>query len=312
MKFKLDSPQSVNTVPLDYSGKVVLLGSCFSDEIAGKLKNAGFAHLSNPFGTIFHPLALANGIKQALSAEPVFDYLQDKNYAYCWDASHLLYAPSREEMQKRMEAEAATLKNTLSEASHLFITLGTSWAYEEISLQKTVANCHKQNANRFVKKLSTVDEMKANWLEVLIKLKEINPQLYVCFTVSPVRHIKDGLVENNRSKARLFELLNQLEIETNVGYFPSYEIVLDELRDYRFYASDLIHPSVAAIDYVWEKWLEAYCSEETKNTVKQVENLRLLAAHQLMKPESVEANRFLEEMERKIQDFLLANPAVVW
>lgn len=308
MKFKLDSPPIRVEKQIDHSSSIVLLGSCFSDEIAHKLKQAGFRCLSNPFGTLFHPVPLANTIIQSSSASPKFDFFNEPDASFCWDASHALSGESEIEIRKTIAERAENLKSTLENASHLFITLGSSWAYEEKELGKIVANCHKQPGNRFNKKLTAVSEMLDLWLSAIRKIKQINPEIAIIFTVSPVRHSKDGLAENNRSKARLFELISQLEENLPLGYFPSYEIVLDELRDYRFYASDLVHPSADAIQYVWEKWLAAFCTEDTQKLVQQVLNLRKLDAHRSLNS----AVSFENEKREKIQSFLAANPAVVW
>jgi hypothetical protein len=164
----------------------------------------------------------------------------------------------------------------------------------------------------FEKSLTDLDSMAEIWRETLIQLKTLNPKLEVVFTVSPIRHIKDGLIENNRSKARLFELIEKLKTNFPIYYFPAFEIILDELRDYRFFKSDGIHPNEMAIQYVWQRLTETLMSTETQKLCNEIVQLRQMENHQSLYPQSVEHQEFLLKTKEKIQQFLVNNPSVIW
>lgn len=271
---------------LDHSAPVLFLGSCFSDEIAAKAHYFGFDTASNPFGTIFHPLALSRFLQETLrDSLPTERIIERDNYYFSWDASSLVYGNSPSELSALLREKRSAWREKLARATHLFITFGSAWGYLNTH-QELVANCHKFPSQQFTKVLSEGGELLASWKETLALLRTHYPQLNIVFTVSPVRHSRDGLVENNRNKALLIELTRQLEQEHTCSYFPSYEIVLDELRDYRFYTKDRVHPNEEAIDYVWERFSDTYFSEATKALCNEVRKYRLAAAHRSHFPDS--------------------------
>jgi hypothetical protein len=192
-----------------------------------------------------------------------------------------IHAKTQFELSAKIHKLAEETREMLSNASHLIITFGTSWGYELIDEQFIVANCHKQVPTRFKKELTPLNELHNTWVEIIKQLQAHFPQLQLIFTISPVRHIRDGIVENNRSKARLFELINLLEQEKNCFYFPSYEIVNDELRDYRFFNADMVHPSPQAIAYVWDCFKKSWIQEESQQIGKEIHAFKRFEAHKI-------------------------------
>jgi hypothetical protein len=199
----------------------------------------------------------------------------------------------------------------LKQAKFLLITLGTAYVYEEKSSRQVVANCHKVPNFNFNKKLLTKQEIIDSYTKTLVKIKDLNPDINIVFTLSPVRHIKDGVIENKRSKAILLTAIHELvEQNDNVSYFPSYEIMMDDLRDYRFYEKDMIHPNQVAIDYIWDKFSKVYFTDETKQLIKEVESLKKDLAHKPFNENSKEHQKFMNTIENKLEKFQLENPTV--
>ncbi len=312
MKLKLDFEFQLNSSKIQHGDQVVLIGSCFSNEMGLLFDNNGFKINSNPFGAIFHPVPLANLILDSINQNQENTIIQRKDLYFSWNAAGTIFQYSEAALNSRLNEIKTQFKQDLLEAKFLFITLGSAIGYVHNQLNGIVANCHKLPSNTFVKSLTNVDSMVEIWSETLIQLKAFNPNLQVIFTVSPIRHIKDGLIENNRSKARLFELIEKLSTKFSLHYFPSYEIVLDELRDYRFFKSDGMHPNQMAIQYVWERLTETMMSAETQKLCQEIVQLRQMENHQSLYPQSAEHQEFLLKTKEKIQQFLVNNPSVIW
>ncbi|MBL4861957.1 MAG: GSCFA domain-containing protein [Crocinitomicaceae bacterium] len=311
MEFKLN--MNIDPIGLDVShgDDIVLMGSCFSDEMSNHFIDSGLNVLSNPFGTLFHPLAIANVMNAALSSSREVDILQRKDLYLSWDSGSKLFAFSELELSAQIEARRKKLRKTLSKAKLLVVTMGTAWGYRNIELNKIVGNCHKSVPEVFEKELSSVDEMLNSWTVLLTTLKELNPELTVVFTVSPIRHKKDGLVENNRSKSRLIELVHQLEGE-NRFYFPSYEVLIDELRDYRYYTSDLVHPNKDAIAYIWNAFKKYLFLENQIVRMDQVKKLNAMLHHISIHKGSEEDKRRIQNAQRKRKDLAANHPGIYW
>lgn len=312
MKFKLDTSIPDYNPKIRHGDALLLLGSCFSDEMAGCFRQAGFRVLSNPFGTVFHPLPLARILENALENKDDFRLFEAKNHWFSWNASNLFSGKSEEELQDNFRRIQLNLRESIQNATYFFITFGTAWGYSLEDEELAVANCHKQPAGRFVRHLSDVETMHAAWEKIIELLHRLNPQLQLVFTVSPVRHAKEGLVENNRSKARLFETITRLESRSKSAYFPSYEIVTDELRDYRFYKEDLVHPNDQAIAYIWEKVQQGFCSPETRALIAEIQKLRLLEGHRPLSKDEAEIRDFEAGRETKIAAFKTRHPEINW
>ncbi len=264
---------------LSHSKGLVFLGSCFSDEIAVKASYTGFHAVSNPVGTVFHPLALARFLSNCLIENPIerLDSVDDRFIS--WDASSKFCIGNRGELLTKLIETRKVFKQALGSSSHLFITFGTAWGYALNEDGIIVSNCHKAPAQCFTKSLTVSDKIVSVWLPLIDELKRSFPQLTLVFTVSPVRHVRDGFVENNQSKAALFDAVRQICEQTESVYFPSYEIVIDELRDYRFFKQDRIHPSEEAIEYVWTRLMQAACTNETIELIEEVVRYRKLKSH---------------------------------
>jgi hypothetical protein len=290
---------------------ILFLGSCFSDEIAAKAKFNGFQVDSNPFGTVFHPLALGRFLLDCLTEQKSEEFIfQREDLFFTLDASTTLYATSQNDLTVKLTELRNNWLNQLKSASHLFVTFGTAWGYQHIESQLLVANCHKLPSQQFVKSLTSSDEITNVWNLILEKLNVLNPNLTVCFTVSPVRHIKDGFVESNQSKAVLIESVRRLQENSKVIYFPSYEIVMDELRDYRFFKQDRVHPNDEAIDYVWNRFVESFCSNETLELCKKLKSLKLALSHKSLHPESQETLAHKKKVEQLCNEFKAVYPFI--
>lgn len=283
---------------------VAFLGSCFSEHLSKKLESFKFNVVSNPLGIIFNPLSLSSFL--TAEKEEILKYNFQRNDVWLnWQSNATVFGYSNEALTQTIEEKREQFFTGLSASNVLFITFGTAWVYEQIDSTVLVANCHKQPANQFRKRLLTVEEIVEQWTITIHHLKEIYPALNVVFTVSPVRHTKDGSVENTRSKSRLLEAIHQLtEHHHSVAYFPVYEFFMDELRDYAFYEKDGIHPNAIAVDLVWSKFEESFFMNKTREWMKDYQKLALKLAHRPLHPDSAEAIDFLAKAKREMDEFM--------
>ena len=237
---------------------------------------------------------------------------KEKIYFFSWNAGGTIFGYAESDLNNQLQEIKRQLKRKIVESKFLFITLGSAIGYVHNQTNKIVANCHKMPFNLFQKELTALSELTETWMETLDLIRQFNPEVEIIFTVSPVRHIKDGLIENNRSKARLFELIENIRTHHEIHYFPSYEIVMDELRDYRFYKSDGMHPNDLAIQYVWEKLKTKMMQAETQKQCKTIIQLRQMEKHVSLYPQSQEHIDFKYTTAKKIENFLTENPNVIW
>ena len=252
---------------IGYEDKILMLGSCFSDEIGEQMKQRNLSVTCNPFGTLYNPLSIANAIHS--SFVHCTSYIVHHDGLWHSMMHHGSFSrPTREEAEEAVKASIETMQKALQEATVVIVTFGTAWIYEMNG--EIVGNCHKLPADRFTRRRLTVEEIVAAWQPII----ERYPDKHWIFTVSPIRHVKDGLHENQLSKATLLMAIEQLldnrqsivpRQSSNRHYFDSYEILLDELRDYRFYADDLVHPSSLAVNYIWERFVDTFCTSQTRN-----------------------------------------------
>ena len=279
---------------LDHSSKMITIGSCFSDTIGEKLNETRFDIMLNPFGTIFHPIALANSIER-FSPHQI---LERDNYFFHWQTGGKHHSTTESELKEQMLTLRDSFEERLKEVDVIMVTFGTAWGYEMKSSGEIVANCHKMPQDLFEKKLYSSSDILSAWKPLV----EAYPQIRWVFTVSPVRHWKDGVRENNLSKGILHQVIHELLVLENASYFPAYEIMLDELRDYRFYAKDYLHPSDEAVDYIWGRFKETYFNERTANLVTKIEGVNNSRAHKLMYPNSEEALNFKRALDRQEEE----------
>lgn len=262
--------------PLDYESKVLFLGSCFAENIGSKLQYYGFDTLINPFGIIFNPVSLAILIEKAAS-NTIFS-IEDVETGFSYYAHSKLNGKNAYETLLNLNEALDLLKIRLSESSHIFITLGTAWVYRHTTKNIIVANCHKQPQTIFEKFLLTPTQIATSLESIKQNIQSINPVASICYTLSPVRHLKDGFIENTQSKSRLHDAI-QNEIGTAAQYFPAYEIVMDELRDYRYYGTDMIHLNETGVDYVWNCFRESGIPSNLFPILQKVEKFRKLKNH---------------------------------
>ncbi len=311
MKFSTEVPVKPLSHKLDYSSKIVSLGSCFAVNMSEKFKQFQFQHSVNPFGILFHPVALANLIEFAAS-DKIFDESDvfcNQEVWSCFDAHSDLNELEDMEILFQLNAKLRTFKADLMQANTLIITLGTAWVYRFIASDKIVANCHKLPQQQFTKEILSVETVKNSLFKIYELVKTLNPSIQFVFTVSPVRHIKDGFVENQQSKAHLIAGLHAFLAEVEEGYyFPSYEIVMDELRDYRYYTADLIHPNAIALDYIWEKFKTHCIAEQAHKTMQLVDEVQKGLAHRPFNPYSEQHGKFLDKLALKLDALLEAYP----
>ena len=303
---------------IDYNSKVLLIGSCFSENIGEKFKYFKFQTRVNPFGILFHPLAIENLITRSINK----DYYSEDDLHFhneqwcCLDVHSKLNQISKEELLNNLNAQIDETHNQLTKTSHIIITLGTSWVYRYISSDKIVANCHKLPQKQFLKELLSIGEITESLEAIITLVRDINPKVNFIFTVSPVRHIKDGYVENMLSKSHLIaavhELLNQKSANVNRQsyYFPSYEIMMDELRDYRFYNADMLHPNEVAVNYIWEKFKSVWLSEDALKTLEIVASIQAKKAHRPFNPKSQAHQEFLSKLQLEIEDLQMKYPHI--
>ncbi|RKF04245.1 GSCFA family protein [Tenacibaculum lutimaris] len=296
---------------INYNSKLLLLGSCFSENIGNKLSYYKFQSEQNPFGILFHPKAIETFITKTTNKEKYTEndvFFHNERW-HSFDAHSVLSSSSKEELLTSLNNNITSAFQQLKSASHVIITLGTAWVYREIATDIIVANCHKIPQKKFLKELLTVEEVSESLEAINSLIKSINPETTIIYTLSPIRHIKDGFVENQRSKAHLLSAIHQTnEPRNNTHYFPSYEIMMDELRDYRFYAEDMIHPNQTAINYIWEKFSEVWFSEEAIETMKEVETIQKGFAHKPFNPNSEAHLLFLKKLQQKKETLLQAFP----
>ncbi|MHC2993094.1 hypothetical protein OB13_16475 [Pontibacter sp. HJ8] len=289
---------------LTLQDRVLTIGSCFADVIGNKLLENKAHVLVNPFGTIFNPLSVCNLLGAAAGKPHAFEQhlVQHQEIWYAYDLHSSLSSPDRQELLQRIDQQLQSTRQALQEAKLLIITLGTAVGYRLHSTGHIVANCHKLPARHFSRQLLTTDEILAAFEHTLPLLRQLNPDLQVLLTVSPVRHIKETIEVNSVSKAILRLVCHQLdERHTQVGYFPAYEIMLDDLRDYRFYGRDMVHPTDTAEDYIWEKFTCAHLAKDFITFLKEWEKVRRALAHRPFHPESAAHQSFLKSTLHQLQ-----------
>lgn len=241
---------------IGYEDKILMVGSCFSDEIGEQMKQRYLDVVCNPFGTLYNPLSIA----QALNMNEMPELIEHEGLWHSMAHHGSLSRADKHEAEEAIRGSIEAMQKALCEANVVIVTFGTSWVYEMNGA--IVGNCHKLPESCFTRRRLSVEEIVAAWKPILEKYSD----KHWLFTVSPIRHIKDGLHENQLSKATLLLALGTIRNQLSaISYFPSYEIMLDELRDYRFYADDLVHPSSLAVNYIWERFVDTFCTNQTKN-----------------------------------------------
>jgi GSCFA family len=278
---------------------VLTIGSCFADAMGNKLHESKFNVLTNPFGTVYNPLSIHKLLSMAINQEApdVTGYCQRDDLFLHHNFHSTFASETKEGLAALLNAQLKLVHQTLKLARVVIITYGTAWVYEQQSTKQVVANCHKLPQQQFSKLLITQKRILESFEKLETLLREFNPAMQIILTLSPVRHIKDSLELNSVSKATLRLSCHTLaENYSNVSYFPAYEFMLDELRDYRFYEPDLIHLTKAATDYIWEKFCGTYLSDEAKIFLTRWNKIKVGLQHTAFNPASESHKRFLNKL----------------
>jgi len=313
---KLTTPVEVSSeMPtLGYTSQVLLMGSCFADRLGQKLVLVKLKCDVNPFGTLYNPLSIAQALQDILTERHYVaqDLLQHQGYWHslmhhgdfsCRDANETL---------SLINGRIGKAHEELKGLTHLFLTFGSAWVFERHG--QVVSNCHKLPAHEFTRRKLTVEEIVGAYIELLASLWKVAPQTKVVMTVSPIRHLHDGLHQNQLSKATLLLAIDRLQelYPDKIHYFPAYELLMDELRDYRFYADDLTHPSEVAVQLVWERFREAFANAKTQQWMDEAERIQQMLEHRPLQQESEAYQQFLRQLITKIDELQKLCPTMDW
>jgi len=296
----VEIPESGNK--LRYQANSLFIGSCFTLNIGEKIQKFKFPAAVNPFGVLYNPVSVSNGVRillnKTLFSEKDLHYYAGKWLSFFHDTS--FSGKNSEEVLRQINNSIATQHDQLKKATFLFISLGTAWVYRHKQTGLIVSNNHKIPAREFERFRLTIEDMVQQFGPLLKNLFQFNPDLHIVFTVSPVRHWKDGAIENQKSKSTLLLGIDEIQKRhPQIEYFPSYEIMMDELRDYRFYASDMIHPGITGIEYIWQRFQDTYMDPETIQIMRQVEKVVKATQH---RPTDIQSKEFQRFAEKQIQN----------
>ena len=294
---------------INHRQKLLLVGSCFTEQVGGKLSQHKFNTLENPNGILFNPVSIANAVLSYISGKR---YSEEDLFFHhelwgSWQHHTRFSHPEQEKVLEQINRSQERASAFLKDADWLMLTLGSAFVYERhdidagIDYGNVVANCHKVPADKFSRRLLSSAEVSAVLSSMLTALKTHNPSLNIIFTISPVRHLREGFIENNRSKAALIQAVHGLTDNDSIFYFPSYELVIDDLRDYRFYAEDMVHPNYAATNYVWQKFTAVSMDETTLQLMKEINTINAARSHKAFNPASGAHKKFMQSnMEKAI------------
>ncbi|RAU83542.1 GSCFA domain-containing protein [Pontibacter arcticus] len=302
--FRTEVQVKPTNLHLTHQHKALTIGSCFAEVIGRKLLQHKADVLVNPFGTIFNPISLCLLLKAAATQVYTFDehLVEHNGIWYAYDFHSSLSSPSKTQLLGQIHERLDQTRQQLEKAEIVIITLGTAVAYKLKDTGKVVANCHKLPAKQFDRFILSTSEIEVAFQELLPILQSINPKLKVILTVSPVRHVKETLETNSVSKAILCVVCHQLTQQyANILYFPAYEIMLDDLRDYRFYKQDMLHPTEVAEDYIWEKFLNAYYSSDFREFTLEWSKIQRALQHRSFHPQSEAHQSFLKNTLQQLE-----------
>jgi len=306
---KVEIPLS--DIKISFEDHIMTLGSCFAENIGKKMENVYFDTDINPFGVLFNPVSIRKSIEllvqnRTFTKDDIFEY---RSLWQSFSHSSLFTDSTSEGCLNKINSRLNTAREFLRDTKIILITFGTAWVFEEKKSWRVVSNCHKLPASEFTRRRLTVDEIVDDYKTLIQKIQVVLPNLQIIFSVSPIRHWKDGAHENNISKSTLLLAIDELQKEIeNVLYFPAYEIQMDELRDYRFYAADMLHPSEVAVDYIWNRFSDTYFSSQTVELKKQLEKLNSDISHIPIHPDSAEYKSFLKNVNMRREELIVEYP----
>ena len=321
LKLKIDKIMKFTTpVEIDYkkypklthSHKIISLGSCFSEHIGNKMVQSKLNCLVNPFGVLYNPESILKALKE-IQSNKIYsndDLFYHNDEWHSWMHHGSFSALSQEEALGRINNKLVEARSAFEDLDYLFITFGSAWVYKLKSTLEVVSNCHKVPSAEFIRVRLEVDEVVRAYVSFLREITSSCQGLKVIMSVSPIRHIRDGLAENQLSKSILLLAIDKIKsaLPHTVFYFPSYEIVLDELRDYRFFAEDMLHPSSVTIDFIWEKFQQTFFTSETQTLIGECDKIKKGLEHRPSNPNSPAYRSFLEHLVNKMEQISRNNP----
>jgi hypothetical protein len=321
MKFHYEFDIKSPVKKIQHQHAMMLMGSCFTENMGEKLRKHKFRVTENPHGILFNPVSVAEAITQYVE-QTVYTASDLFCYNECWHSwkHHSRFSGiTPEDALQKINTSIIESHIALKKADHIMITLGSAWVYmlTENALNyksgTVAANNHKAPADWFSKKLLTTEEVLSVLDNMIHRLFHFNPNVQIIFTISPVRHLREGVIENNKSKAVLIQAVHHLvEKFERLYYFPAYELVIDDLRDYRFYAEDLVHPNFHATQYVWEKFTNACMTDETRNLLKEIAAVNLAMQHKPFNPLTTQHQQFLKTYQEKTKLLQQLYPYLNW
>ncbi len=298
-----------------YADRVLCMGSCFAEHIGRRLADHKFQTCLNPFGILYNPLSLARGLELLLEKDHLDqqDLFEHQGLWHSFDFHGRFSLPDKNKALSAMQGSLEAARTYLEECTCLILTLGTAFVFEHREREHVVANCHRLPGSLFRRRMLSVEETTASLEGVLGALRTRLPDIKIILSVSPVRHLRDGLVANQRSKAVLLLAAAALQAKcSRLAYYPAYELLLDDLRDYRFYEEDHLHPSKEAVDYIWEHFLSSFLPENDRRLLSRVEKLRRAANHRPFHPGSKEHQAFLRSQLALVEELAAAWPQLDW
>jgi len=312
MNFHLDFLIHPPDNQINYSEKILLIGSCFTEHIGSSLKRLKFPVLMNPNGILFDPLSITESLTDYINRKKFTekDLNRREDIWFSWKHHGRFSGTDKSKLLNNINESIEEAHGFLKNAKWLILTFGTAYSYQLIGENYLpVANCHKIPQSNFSKKLLSIEEIQTALDNCFHQLRNFNPDLNIILTVSPVRHIKDGIIENNRSKARLLEAAHHLEEKfSRIYYFPAYELVIDVLRDYRFFESDLVHPNQQATGFVFNNFLNNFFDKETREIATELEKIISSTEHKPFHKDAQEYKRFIKNTMEKIDKIVARHP----
>lgn len=307
MDFRTKVEIKWNGDKISHNQSLLFLGSCFAQEIGDIFSASKFNSLVNPFGVLYNPLSISKSLERSLYCTPytIDNLFKEGNLYHSFDHHSVFSDTDVTRMLNNINEKLMLTSQKIRSSHFIFLTFGTSWIYELKENNEVVSNCHKLPATTFTRRRAGVGELTEKMAETLRKILETNSKVKFVLTVSPIRHLKDGAHGNNLSKSVLLLMCDELAniFPDNVIYFPSYEIILDELRDYRFYADDMTHPSKKAVEYIWEQIKEEIISLESRNLIKEWGKIRQGIQHRRMSADIESYKLFLENLLKSAKSF---------
>ncbi len=293
---------------------MMLTGSCFSENLGEKLVHNRFNALFNPSGIMFNPVSIADSLTSYITNRSYDHSMIFKNQEWwtSWDHHTRFTHADADELLAMINGSQKAAHEFLKKTKWLIITLGSAWVYQ-LDNGRVVANCHKVAMDKFRKKLLSFEDVLGTLDNVIHRIFFFNPDIRIMFTVSPVRHLRDGFIENNRSKAVLIQAVHHLVDKFDkLYYFPSYELVIDDLRDYRFYSEDMVHPNYQATEYVWQKFLKACVDGSSLNVLAEINTINAARAHKPFQPDSDAHRKFRKKQYDSLQKLMMEYPYINW